>query len=35
MDQKEGQTKLLCILDYIDGDRNVTAYVDVKDMLVA
>lgn len=35
MDQKEGETMLLCVLDYIDGDRNVTAYVDVKDMLVA
>ena len=32
MDQKDGETKLLCTLDYIDGDCGVTAYVDVTDM---
>lgn len=32
MDQKPGETLLLCTLYYVDGDCNVTAYVDVKDM---
>ena len=32
MDQKPGQSRLLCTLYYVDGDCNVNVYVNVKDM---